>query len=151
MMKVSSRTTYAVRALLALTRTPSTETVALARIAETQNMPLPYLEQIFSTLRKAGIVEAVRGSHGGYRLGRGAAEISLAQIMASLEGPMEPVLCTMPENRTPDCHEEDGCINRLLCSELDGALSKILSDKTLASLSLEAERQGMSAPVRLKA
>jgi Rrf2 family protein len=150
MMKVSSRSTYAIRALLSLSRLGGTATTPLARIAETQNIPLPYLEQIFAKLRKAGVVEAVRGPQGGYRLARPAAEITLAQIINSLEGPMEPVLCTIPENRTPDCHEVDGCLSRLLCSEIDGALNKVLSEKTLASLSGEAEKLGHSAPVTFK-
>lgn len=151
MMKVSSRSTYAIRALVSLARSGGTGTVPLARIAERQKIPLPYLEQIFSKLRKAGVVEAVRGPQGGYRLGRDPSEISLAQIINSLEGPMEPVLCTMPENRAPDCHEVDGCLSRLLCCEVDGALNKILSDRTLASLTGEAEKLGYPAPVRLKA
>ena len=134
MMKVSTRSTYAIRALLSLARSGATETVALARIAETQKIPLPFLVQIFSRLRKAGLVEAVRGPQGGYRLSRSPADISLAQIITSLEGPVKPVLCTMPENRHDNCHEVDGCVSRLLCCEIDGALNQILSNKTLASL-----------------
>jgi Rrf2 family protein len=134
MMKVSTRSTYAIRALLSLARSGSTETVPLGRIADAQKIPLPFLVQIFSRLRKAGLVEAVRGPQGGYRLSRAPAEISLAQIISSLEGPMKPVLCTMPENRHDNCHEVDGCVSRLLCCEIDGALDQILSNKTLASL-----------------
>ena len=150
MMKVSTRSTYAIRALLYLARAEAGETVALGRIAETQKIPLPYLVQIFSRLRKAGLVEAVRGPQGGYRLSRQPAEVTLAQIVYALEGPAQPVLCTMPENRSDHCHEVDGCLSRLLCCEIDGALDQILSNKTLASLGGEADRLGHSAPVRLK-
>ena len=151
MMKVSSRVTYGVRALVYLARSGNDHTVPLARIAETQKIPLPFLEQIFSKLRKSGVVEAVRGPQGGYRLAMDAAKITLAQVVGSLDGPAEPVLCTMPENRTPDCHEVDGCFNRLICNELDGALNKILSDKTLAGLAVEADRSESLIPIRLKA
>jgi len=149
MMKVSTRSTYAIRALLSLARSGS-ETVALARIADTQKIPLPFLVQIFSRLRKAGLVEAIRGPQGGYRLSRPPAEISLAQIIYSLEGPVKPVLCTMPENRHDDCHEVDGCVSRMLCCEIDGALDQILSNKTLASMNGEAQRLAPSSPIRLK-
>ena len=150
MMKVSTKSTYAVRALLWMARSGQPVTVPLARIAERQKIPLPYLEQIFSRLRKAGLVEAIRGPQGGYRLSRPASEITLAQIINSLEGPMEPVMCSQPENRSPDCHEVDGCVSRLLCAELDGALDRILSNKTLATLSGEADRLGQNhAPVRV--
>ena len=149
MMKVSTRSTYAIRALLWLARSGAQETVALGRVAETQKIPLPFLVQIFSRLRKAGIVEAVRGPQGGYRLGRAAGEITLAQIINALEGPTQPVLCTMPENRAPDCHEKDGCVSRLLCCEIDGALNQILSNKTLASMNDQAGNLH-STPVRFK-
>ncbi len=138
MMKVSTRSTYAIRALLSLARLGPAETVALARIADTQKIPLPFLVQIFSRLRKGGLVEAVRGPQGGYRLSRAPGEISLAQIIYSLEGPVKPVLCTMPENRHDNCHEVDGCVSRMLCCEIDGALDQILSNKTLASLNGQA-------------
>lgn len=150
MMKVSTRSTYAIRALLYLARAGAGDTVALGRIADSQKIPLPYLVQIFSRLRKASLVEAIRGPQGGYRLSRQPAQITLAQIIYALEGPVQPVLCTMPENRSDNCHEVDGCLSRLLCCEIDGALDQILSNKTLASLSGEAERLGHSAPVRLK-
>jgi Rrf2 family protein len=149
MMKVSTRSTYAIRALLSLARAGDHETVTLGRIAETQKIPLPYLVQIFSRLRKAGLVEAIRGPQGGYRLSRAPGEISLAQIIASLEGPMKPVLCTMPENQSADCHEKEGCISRLLCCEIDGALNQILSNKTLANLSGQG-RSLTPATVRFK-
>lgn len=149
MFRASTRSTYAIRALVSLARAGGEETVALGRVADAQRIPLPYLVQIFSKLRKAGLVEAVRGPQGGYRLSRSPAEISLAQIIYALEGPMEPVLCSMPENRSPNCHEVDGCVSRLVCCEIDGALQQILSNKTLASLAGEAERLGHAAPVRL--
>jgi Rrf2 family protein len=149
MLKASTKSTYAIRALLFLARSSASEIVALGHIAKAEKIPLPYLVQIFSQLRKTGLVEAVRGPQGGYRLSRAPGEITLAQVVYSLEGPPEPVLCTRPENRSPDCHEVDGCLSRLLCCEIDGALNQILSNKTLASLTGEAERLGHSAPVRL--
>jgi Rrf2 family transcriptional regulator, cysteine metabolism repressor len=150
MMKVSTRSTYAIRALVYLGRNTSEGPVRLATIAEKQRIPLPYLEQIFSKLRRAHLVEAVRGPQGGYKLARVPGEISLADIIRSLEGPIEPVLCSMPENRAPDCHDVDGCISRHICSELDGELTRVLTRNTLKTLCGEADRlQRSTIPIRL--
>jgi Rrf2 family protein len=145
MLKVSTRSTYGIRALTFLARSGAGATVTLAHIASTQKIPLPYLVQIFSRLRKSGLVEAIRGPQGGYRLSRASGEITLAQVVQSLEGPTTPVLCTMPENRSEKCHEVDGCVNRVLCCEIDGALNQILSNKTLASLNGEVVKSQRSA------
>lgn len=139
MLKVSTRSTYAIRALIHLGRTPDGPPVRMSEIAEKQTIPLPYLEQIFSKLRRAGLIEAVRGPQGGYKLAKKPADISLAQIISTLEGPIEPVLCSQPEKRSPDCHEVEGCVSRLVCNELDGELTKILSRNTLEALCGQAE------------
>jgi Rrf2 family transcriptional regulator, cysteine metabolism repressor len=131
MIKVSTKTTYAIRAMVQLGREPQGTSISLPAISQKQGIPLPYLEQIFSKLRKAGLVEAVRGPQGGYKLAKQPQEISLANIISVLDGPVGPVLCTMPENRTPDCHEVEGCLSRLLCCEIDGALNKVLTQNTL--------------------
>lgn len=144
MIKVSSRSTYAIRALVQLGREPQGTSISLPAIAQRQHIPLPYLEQIFSRLRKAGLVEAVRGPQGGYKLTKRPHEISLVNIISVLEGPLGPVLCTMPENRTPDCHEVEGCLSRLLCCEIDGALNRVLTQNTLDSLCGRADN--MHAP-----
>lgn len=140
MLKVSTRSTYAIRALVHLARLAGDSPIRLADIAELQNIPLPYLEQIFSKLKKAGLVQAVRGPQGGYRLMKHPSDISLANIIFILEGPQQPVLCSMPENFSANCHDVDGCASRSLCNELDGTLTSILSRHTLAGLCGEAER-----------
>ena len=148
MMKVSTRSTYAIRALIYLGRQADGRPVRMADIAGTQDIPLPYLEQIFSKLRKAGLVQAVRGPQGGYRLARDASSITLQDIIVSLEGPLSPVLCSMPENYSPNCHDVEGCLSRLICSELDGELSRILSRNTLGALCGQADRAHQQ-PVRM--
>jgi len=139
MLKMSSRSTYALKALIYLVRHASNRTESLHTVAEAQNIPLPYLEQIFSKLKKSGLVEAIRGPHGGFKLARAADQISLAQIIMAMEGDFEPVLCSYPENRTADCHEVGDCTSRTLCNELDGALLHVLSSKTLGLMCQEAE------------
>ena len=67
--------------------------VRLADIARRQKISLPYLEQIFGKLRRAGLVKSVRGPGGGYRLGRDAAEISAGEIVEAVEGAMDVSQC----------------------------------------------------------
>lgn len=140
MMKISTKSTYAIRALLQLARESPDKPVCLPHLAEQQHIPLPYLEQIFSKLRRAGLVESIRGPQGGYKLAKSPAEISFETIITALEGPLAPVLCSMPENRSPQCHEVDGCLSRVLCNELDGELSRILSRNNLSSFLGGAEK-----------
>jgi len=137
MLKASTRTTYGLRALIEMVRSEQKGPIQLAGLAANEHIPLPYLQQIFSRLKKAGLVKTIRGPHGGYLLSKDPAEISLAEIVTTLEGPLEPALCIYPENRTADCHEVDGCNNRVLCHDLDGAIYNVLYNKTLSSLSTE--------------
>jgi Rrf2 family iron-sulfur cluster assembly transcriptional regulator len=134
MLKVSTKSTYAVRALLQLALERAETPIRLAGLAKKQAIPLPFLEQIFSKLRRAGVVASVRGPQGGYKLARTPDNISLADIIVALEGPLEPVLCTLPQNRTPDCHEVEGCYSRHVCKELDGELNRVLSKNTLGAM-----------------
>ncbi len=134
MMKMSTKSTYAVRALIQLARDYKDVPICLSAIADRQSIPLPFLEQIFSKLRRAGLVLSVRGPQGGYKLAKDPASISLHDIITILEGPIDPVLCSMPENRTPNCHHVEGCMSRFLCNELDGELERVLSKNTLSSL-----------------
>jgi len=140
MLKVSTKTTYAVRAMIDLSQSSKTQPEHLAKVAERQKIPLPFLEQIFSRLKKAGLVIAVRGPFGGYQLGTDPHQVTLGDIVTALEGPIEPVLCSQPQNRSEQCHDVDGCLSRLLCNELDGAVFDILRKNTLADLAGEAER-----------
>jgi Rrf2 family protein len=142
---MSTKSTYALKALIDLARFSSTKPERLSNIAERQQIPLPYLEQIFSKLKKAGLVEAIRGPQGGYKLSRPVNEISLADIVTVLEGPLQPVMCSHPEKRSSTCHDVEGCLSRIVCSELDGALHQILKKNTLGSLCGEANKlQGVS-------
>jgi Rrf2 family protein len=137
---MSTKSTYALKALIDLGRFSSKNPERLSNIAQRQQIPLPYLEQIFSKLKKAGLVEAIRGPQGGYKLARPMNEISLADIVTILEGPLEPVLCSHPEMKSPTCHTVDGCASRHVCNELDGAIQQILKKNTLESLSGEPNK-----------
>jgi len=84
-MKLSTKGRYAMVALADLALTRSTDLVSLAEVSKRQDISLPYLEQLFVKLRRAGLVEAVRGPGGGYRLARSPDAIRISEIMEAVE------------------------------------------------------------------
>jgi Rrf2 family protein len=134
--------------MLDLARSGQEHPERLAAIAERQEIPLPYLEQIFLKLKNAGLVQAIRGPQGGYQLTKKPDEITLAEVVTVLEGPIQPVLCSQPQNRSDHCHDTEGCVSRSVCNELDGAVFQILSQNTIGKMMGEAERL-KSRPIRL--
>jgi Rrf2 family protein len=95
-MQISAKVDYAVRALLALTLSPAGR-VSGAALAEAQGLPSKFLEGILAELRRSSIVVSSRGSDGGYRLARPASEITIADIMRAIDGPLAEVRGERPE------------------------------------------------------
>lgn len=85
MISVTSKSRYAVVALAELSRTGS-DPVPIAQVAERRGIPVQFLEQLFSTLRRAGILTSHRGAKGGYTLARPAAEINVLEVVQALDG-----------------------------------------------------------------
>jgi len=88
-VRITTRTRYAIRALYDLAFHRLGQAAGAKEIAERQKVPLRFLEQILQDLRKAGIVEARRGPRGGYALARQPAQISLAEVLYAVRGPLE--------------------------------------------------------------
>ncbi len=91
-MKVSTRGDYAARALLSLALHASDRPTSVKEIAERTNLPQPYLEQILLAVKGAGLVRSKRGVGGGYVLARPPAAITLAEILAAVEGPLTTLM-----------------------------------------------------------
>ncbi len=97
-MRVSAKTDYALRAAVELASQQDTGTpVKGERLATSQNIPLRFLENILLQLRHAGIIESRRGADGGYKLARPAAEITLADVIRAIDGPLAGVSGARPE------------------------------------------------------
>lgn len=139
MLKLSKRSSYGVRAVFALARLAGEQPTKSSEVAKRERIPLRYLEQIFHRLRQSGIIRATRGPRGGYALTKTPEQIRIGDIVRVLEGTSEPVLCTMPENRSEDCHDVGGCISRTFCNQLDGEVNHILNSTTLADFCHRAE------------
>jgi Rrf2 family protein len=96
-VRVSAKTDYAIRAALELAAAPDEKPVKGERIATAQAIPLRFLENILMQLRHAGLVDSRRGAEGGYRLARPAAEVTLADVIRAIDGPLAGVSGARPE------------------------------------------------------
>ena len=97
-MRVSAKTDYALRAALELAAAPDEKPVKGERIATAQAIPLRFLENILMQLRHAGLVDSRRGAEGGYRLARPPAEVTLADVIRAIDGPLAGVSGVRPES-----------------------------------------------------
>jgi len=126
-MKVSTRGDYAARALLSLALHGEERPTSVKEIAERTGLPQPYLEQILLAVKGAGLVRSKRGVGGGYVLARPPADITLADIVAAVEGPA-PTLA-----ETHD-HCEGHCVLQEVWVELDDETRTVLERYTLNDL-----------------
>lgn len=111
-MRLSTKGRYAVMAMVDLARREATNPVALADIAESQEISLSYLEQLFAKLRKGNLVSSVRGPGGGYKLARPADKMAIADIILAVDEPIRATRCS------PGSPE--GCrANKMRCSTHD--------------------------------
>ena len=106
-MLVSTKGRYALRVMLELAERPAGEYAALGTIAADQGISEKYLESIVAVLSKAGLVDALRGKGGGYRLNRPAKDYSVGEILRLTEGSIAPVSCL--ECSPNRCDRADGC------------------------------------------
>lgn len=130
-MRVSTKGRYGLRALVDLAEHDEGKAIPIREISERQNISEQYLEQLFATLRKAKLVKSVRGAHGGYMLNHDPEDITVAQIITTLEGPIAPVDCVIEDDF---CNYVDKCVIHGLWSELADAINGVIENMTLADL-----------------
>ncbi len=131
-MNISMKSRYAVRALTELARREETQPgkpVRLGDIADSRDMPLQFLEQVFAALRRGGVVRSRRGAAGGYSLAHPAAEISVLEVVAALDGVPSPAECTQGL-----CERIDGCGASSVWIEAQQALEKVLGGTSIGDL-----------------
>jgi Rrf2 family protein len=143
-MRVTTRTRYAIRALFHLAFHRAGEAAQAKEIALAQKIPLRFLEQILQDLRRAGLVEARRGPRGGYALARRPAEISLADVLRAVRGPLEDLL-GVGESGGRRGHEPAPAddVPSLVWGEIGGRLIDVLEQATLAEFVARAEASGL--------
>jgi Rrf2 family cysteine metabolism transcriptional repressor len=137
-MIFTTKAEYGVRLLIQLGMQGGDGPVSLKAIAEAERLPLAYLERIAALLKKAGLVEATRGAHGGYVLARPPEEITMDAVVLALEGSIAPMECFFDdrEGRVLCSHEGHGhaCATKLLWTRVQVGVIRSLQKTTLAEL-----------------
>ena len=138
-MIFTTKAEYGVRLLVELGKQDAGVTVSLKSIAESEGLPLAYLERIVALLKKAGFVESTRGAHGGYRLAQPAEDIRMDAVIGALEGGVAPMSCFVDDTvdgKDLCSHHDDGelCATRLLWMRVQGGVIEALQRTTLAEL-----------------
>lgn len=129
-MRLTSKGRYAVTAMLDVALNSQQSPVPLADISERQGISLSYLEQLFSKLRKAGLVASVRGPGGGYRLGAEADTISIGTVIAAVDESVDATKCQGKGN----CQGGVRCLTHTLWCDLSNRISDFLNNITLGQL-----------------
>ncbi|MEL6476530.1 MAG: Rrf2 family transcriptional regulator [Pseudomonadota bacterium] len=132
-MKLSTKGRYAVTALSDIALHGSAGPVALAEIAERQDISLAYLEQLFVKLRRAGLVASVRGPGGGYRLAQPAGETRISDIMSAVDERLNAMGCEGEVGQGCGSSRE-ACLTHALWEQLSAHVHVFLSQTTIADV-----------------
>ncbi len=154
-MIFTTKAEYGVRLMVELGRQDGVRgasATSLKAIAEAEALPLAYLERIVALLKKAGLVESTRGAHGGYRLSRPPAAITMDDVILALEGTVAPMNCFVDDtdgtSRVLCSHEADAghaCATKLLWLRVQGGVMEKLQQTTLAELVAFSHRDPVTA------
>jgi Rrf2 family cysteine metabolism transcriptional repressor len=131
MLKLSTKSRYALRAMMELALREGTGSVQLREIAKAQHVSAKYLEQLAIPLRHAGLLRTERGPTGGYELARPSTAITALDVVEAVEGPLALLDCI---GRTAACDRTEACAARALWVQVQDAIDAVLSRTTLAQL-----------------
>lgn len=129
-MKLTSKGRYAVTAMLDVAIHAAEGPVSLADISERQGISLSYLEQLFSRLRKHGLVNSIRGPGGGYRLGKCSAQIFVADVISAVDESINATKC----GGKGDCQSGSQCLTHSLWTDLSLRIEEFLQGISLSEL-----------------
>lgn len=132
-MRISTKGRYGVRAMLELAKNYGSYPVSVKRIADNQEISLPYLEQILNQLSKSRLVRSVKGPGGGFLLARKPEDIKIIDIILALGETINPVFC-VGDLEDSQCHRANNCAARILWKKLDQRIKEVLTNTTLKDL-----------------
>src|SRR5207253_1867789 len=148
-MVLSSRGKYATRALLDLTLRYGDGPVQIHDVAERQQIPLKYLEQILLILKRFGFVQSRKGPGGGYFLAKPPESITLGEVVRAMDGPLAPISCVSVSGYMEcGCPDPETCGLRIAWKQARDAVAEVLDGTTFADirrrhLDLAAQRSGL--------
>ena len=144
-MKLSTKGRYGLRALIDLAQNSKETPVSITSISARQDLSERYLEQLMSMLKKAGLVESIRGAGGGYILAKDMKEISVGDVLRALEGSLEPVECAGLE---PDggWRASDSCVTKYVWQRINESINRTVDEIMLDQLVRESlKKEGTGA------
>lgn len=131
-MKLSTRGRYGLKAMYQLALHYGEGPIPLNTIAKKQGLSENYLEQLFSVLRKEGLLQSVRGAQGGYMLAKHPQQITVGHILRTLEGSMAPVDCV--EDDSKKCENEEDCVTRFVYAQINESISNVIDSISLQDM-----------------
>ncbi|EHL16518.1 RrF2 family transcriptional regulator [Peptoanaerobacter stomatis] len=139
-MIVSTKGRYALKAVFELAMTDIDTPMSLNTISERTDLSELYLEQIFSVLKKKGIVKSIRGVQGGYLLTRKPDEISAGEIIKALEGELSPSKCLIDEGY---CDMLDRCPTYMIWDRIKKSIDEVIDNTTLQDMIDEYNKKNL--------
>lgn len=134
-MRLTTKARYAVMALTDLAFLSDQDPVTLGSISQRQNLPLPYLEQLFAKLKKAGLVQSMRGVGGGYRLAKPAEDVYIYDIVSAVDRPLKATRCSHSDGNGKGCMSFGSrCATHHLWEALDQTVQGFFKRVTLADV-----------------
>jgi Rrf2 family cysteine metabolism transcriptional repressor len=130
----STKGEYGVRLMAQLAARHGSGPASLSEIAEQEELPRAYLEQLVMSLRDADLVRSTRGAHGGYELARPPEMIQMGEVLRALEGPIAPMICASEEPGHAACVRSGHCTVNFLWTRVRDAIAEALDSMTLADL-----------------
>jgi Rrf2 family protein len=146
-MLISQKCQYGLRAIFELARRGSADPVSVAEIARSQAIPPRFLEIILAQLKQAGYVVSRRGPQGGYLMARDPADITVGEVIRTIQGEIGPVHC-MVENASWECPLFGDCVFFPMWEQARAAISGVFDDTTFANLVKAEKRKAKASKAR---
>jgi len=143
MLRISKLTDYAILMMVELTR--DGELLSAQTLAERIGVELPTASKVLKLLANGGLLESIRGANGGYRVNRTAPDISVAEVISAIEGPIAMTECSVEQGL---CSQEDRCELRGNWQRISLAVARALQDVSLAEMSVPPGRR--ADPLRIR-
>ncbi|NMB27039.1 MAG: Rrf2 family transcriptional regulator [Tissierellia bacterium] len=137
-MRLSTRGRYGLKAMYQLACYYGEGPIPLNSIAEEQDLSENYLEQLVATLRKEGLLNSVRGAQGGYMLAKPPEDITVGNILRTLEGDLAPADCVIDEEY--ECAKEESCVTKLVWMRIRDSIDEVIDSITLKDMLDESEK-----------
>ncbi|HEY0299706.1 MAG TPA: Rrf2 family transcriptional regulator [Rhizomicrobium sp.] len=141
---LSQKARYALHALIVLAEHTGDTPMQIAEVAEDARVPRKFLEQILLDLKKRGIVKSTRGRSGGYLLGKAPKDITFADVIRIMDGPLAlaPCVSVIAYHKCEDCVDEATCAIRKVLLAARDATAQVLESRTIAQAAVTARKAG---------